>query len=80
MPSSRLLLTLLMATTLLSGCATAPPSAVVTKACPAMKEYAAAFEARVADEMARLAPDDPLRVWAEDYIGARDQTKACRAS
>jgi len=54
------------------SCAATPPATV----CPPLREYPAAFSARLADEV-ETAPADAA--WPEavtDYIGLRDQIRA----
>ena len=72
------LLGLALATTLISGCMTAPsePPRVV---CPREVEYSRELQAAAADELAALPKDGVIRGrFMPDYGRLRDQARACR--
>ncbi len=63
----------------LSGCATAPSESTnVTAVCPVLVDYTHAQQDAVADALDALPLTSPLRGWIQDYIGLRDQVRACR--
>jgi hypothetical protein len=64
-----------IATLLLTACATAPsrPSIV----CPPVAAYDRTFQARLADEIQRLPPGAALEQALLDYARLRDQARAC---
>ena len=66
---------LVIATLLLTACATAPsrPSIV----CPPVAAYDLAFQARLADEFQRLPPSAALEKAMLDYARLRYQARAC---
>jgi hypothetical protein len=66
---------LVIATLLLTACATAPsrPSVV----CPPVAAYDRAYQAQLADEIQRLPPGTALERAMLDYARLRDQARAC---
>ena len=46
--------------------------------CPALVNYTPEFNARLADEIAPLPDDSAIVTAIGDYIGLRDQVRACR--
>jgi len=73
--SKRALLLLVIATLLLTACATAPSSPSIV--CPPVVAYDRAFQARLADEIQRLPPGAALEQAMLDYARLRDQARAC---
>lgn len=67
---------LVIATLLLTACATAPsrPSVV----CPPVASYDRAFQTRLADEIQRLPPGAALGRAMLDYALLCDQARACK--
>ena len=66
------LLTLLIVTLWLSGCGT------TSSDCPPLKTYSAAFQDRLADELAALPSGSALGVAMVDYATLRAMIRACR--
>lgn len=73
--STRALPLLVIATLLLTACATAPSRPVVV--CPPVAAYDRAFQARLADEIQRLPPGAAIEQAMLDYAHLRDQARAC---
>ncbi|MCR9148150.1 MAG: hypothetical protein NXH74_13285 [Rhodobacteraceae bacterium] len=74
----RRLAVLAIATSLLTGCATAGFEAGGVAACPPVVEYSREFQARAAEELATLADGSAVVEMVADYAVFRDQTRACR--
>ena len=67
---------LMVATGWLAACTTAGserPAAV----CPPVAEYSTEFQARAADELARLPQESAIVVMLGDYAVMREQARAC---
>lgn len=70
---------LAIATSLLSGCATAGSEADIVTACPPVVEYRREFQARAADELALLPEGSAIAEMLADYAVMRDQARVCLA-
>jgi hypothetical protein len=57
----------------IAGCATA----VSNPSCQTPKDYTEAQRNRVADELATLPTDDPMRLFISDYGVMRSAARAC---
>lgn len=66
---------LVIATSLLVGCATAPSSVVV---CPQVVEYQQRLVMRAAAEVEALPSPSAVEIMLMDYATMRDQARACR--
>jgi len=73
----RRLAVLVIATSLLTGCATAGFEAGGVAACPPVVEYSREFQARAAEEMAMLPDGSALVEMMGDYAVTREQARAC---
>lgn len=62
----------LLATMLLSGC-----GAVAGSTCVPVVEYTPEFQSRAADQLATLPEGSPVVVMILDYLGMREQARAC---
>ncbi|AZY94048.1 hypothetical protein EOJ32_10495 [Paracoccus sp. Arc7-R13] len=71
---------LVIATSLLSGCATAGSETGGISACPPVVEYSRGLQARAADELLLLPERSVLAEMMSDYVVLREQAWACRAS
>lgn len=71
-------ISLLIGTILLSGCATTVYETVVEPYCPPIKIYNEAFNNRLADEIENLPPDsEAIEEAISNYIVLRDKLRAC---
>ena len=73
----RRLAVLVIATSLLTGCATAGFEAGGEAACPPVVEYSGGFQARAAEEMAMLPDESAVVEMMADYAVMRDQARVC---
>ena len=73
----RRLAVLVIATSLLTGCATAGFETGGMAACPPVVEYSREFQARAAEELALLPNGSALVEMISDYVVMRDQVRAC---
>ena len=73
----RRLAVLAIATSLLTGCATAGFEAGGVAACPPVVEYSREFQARAAEEMAMLPNGSAIADMMADYAVMREQARAC---
>ena len=73
----RRLAVLVIATSWLTGCATAVFEPVGASVCPPVVEYSREVQTRVADEVARLPEGALITGWLADYAVMRDQSRAC---
>lgn len=69
---------LVIATSLLTGCATAGFEAGGVAVCPSAAEYSREFQARAAAELALLPDESTIVDMMGDYAVMRDQARACR--
>ena len=76
----RRLAALAIATSLLSGCATGASDHGGRKACPPVVEYSGEFQARAAEELARLPKGSAIAEMLADYVVMREQARACGAT
>ncbi|MDG1130749.1 MAG: hypothetical protein P8N68_16770 [Paracoccaceae bacterium] len=74
----RLLVVLAVATSWLTGCATAGFEANGLAACPPVVEYSREFQARAADELGRLPDRSAVVEMMADYAVFREQVRSCR--
>ena len=75
----RRLAALAIATSLLSGCATAVLSRRHRDACPPVVEYSREFQARAAEELGLLPEGSAIAEMLADYAVMRDQARVCRS-
>ena len=68
---------LVIATSLLTGCATAGFEAGGEAACPPVVEYSREFQARAAEELAMLPEGSIIAEMLADYGVMREQARAC---
>lgn len=68
---------LAIAMSLLSGCATVRSEDGRLATCPPVVEYGREFQARVAEELARLPEGSIIAEMLNDYAVMRDQARAC---
>jgi hypothetical protein len=73
----RRLAVLVIATSLLTGCATAGFEAGGVAACPPVVEYSREFQARAAEELAMLPDGSAIIEMIGDYAVMRDQARVC---
>ncbi|TDL83958.1 hypothetical protein E2L08_00305 [Palleronia sediminis] len=73
----RRLVVLAIATSLLTGCATAGFEANGLAACPPVVEYSRGFQAQAAEELAVLPDGSAIAEMLADYSVMRDQARAC---
>ncbi|KAA8607540.1 hypothetical protein AL036_10185 [Salipiger aestuarii] len=73
----RRLAVLVIATSWLTGCATAGFEAVGVAECPPVVEYSREFQARAAEEMAMLPDGSAVVEMMADYAAMRDQARVC---
>jgi len=66
-----------IATSLLSGCATDGSKVGRLAACPPVVEYGREFQAQAADELALLPHGSAIGEMLADYAVMRDQVRAC---
>ena len=62
---------------MLTGCATAGFEPGGVAACPPVVEYSREFQARAAEELARLTDGSALVEMMGDYAVMREQARAC---
>ncbi len=74
----RPLVVLAVATSWLTGCATAGFEANGLAACPPVVEYSREFQARAAEELAMLPDGSAIVEMMGDYAVIRDQARGCR--
>ena len=74
----RRLAVLAIATSLLTGCATAGFEAGGVAACPPVMEYSAGLQVRAAEKLAMLPEGSAIAVMLSDYAVMREQARACR--
>jgi hypothetical protein len=74
----RLLAVLVIATSLLTGCATEGFEAGGVAACPPVVEYSREFQARAAEELANLPDGSAIAGMLNDYAVMREQARLCR--
>ncbi len=68
---------LVIATSLLSGCATVPSEDVRLATCPPVVEYRREFQAQAAEELALLPEGSAVAEMLADYAMMRDQARSC---
>ena len=68
---------LVIATSLLSGCATVRSEDGRLATCPPVVKYGREFQARAAEELALLPDDSAIAEMLSDYSVMRNQAKAC---
>ena len=73
----RQLAVLVLATSLLSGCATVGSDSSGPGACPPVVGYSGEFQARAAEELARLADGSAIAEMLSDYAVMREQARTC---
>ena len=73
----RLLAVLVIATSLLTGCATAGFEPGGVAACPPVVEYSREFQARAAEELAVLPEGSAIVEMLSDYDVMRGQAREC---
>jgi len=76
--STRRLVVLAIATSLLTGCATAGSEPRIATVCPPVVEYTREFQGRAADELDLLPEGSAIAEMLSDYAVMRDQARACR--
>lgn len=74
----RRLVVLVIATSWLTGCATAGFEAGGLAACPPVVEYSREFQARAAQELAMLQGGSAIVEMMGDYAVMREQARVCR--
>lgn len=70
---------LVIATSWLTGCATAGFDASGVAACPPVVEYSTEFQGRAAEELALLPEGSEIAEMLSDYALMREQARLCRA-
>jgi hypothetical protein len=73
----RRLVVLVIATTLLTGCATVGSDGMLAGPCPPVVEYGREFQVRAAEELAQLPKGSAIAEMLSDYVVLRDQARAC---
>ena len=73
----RRLAALVIATSLLSGCATVSSDGGGPGACPPVVGYGNEFQARAAEELALLPEGSAVAEMLADYAVMRDQARTC---
>ncbi len=76
--SRRRRVVLVIATSWLTGCATAGFEAGGVAACPPVVEYSREFQAWAAEEMARFPDGSAIVKMMSDYSVMREQARVCR--
>jgi len=76
----RRLAVLVIATSLLGGCATGSSDGRTVGACPPVVEYQREFQERAAQELTLLPDGSAVVEMLSDYAVMRDQARACRAT
>jgi hypothetical protein len=61
----------------LTGCATAGFETGGMAVCPPVVEYSREFQARAAEELAKLPNGSPVIEMMGDYVVMRDQARVC---
>lgn len=74
----RQLAALVIATSLLSGCATGVSNLGGLRACPPVVEYSREFQARAAVELDLLPEGSAVAEMLSDYAVMRDQSRFCQ--
>ena len=74
----RRLAALVIATSLLSGCATVGSSPPIGIVCPPVVQYSREAQARAAEELALLPDGSAIAELLADYSVMRDQARACQ--
>lgn len=69
---------LVIATSLLAGCATATSEPRMATVCPPVVEYSREFQARAADELDLLPEGSAIAEMLANYSVMRDQARACQ--
>lgn len=69
---------LVIATSLLTGCATAGFEANGLAVCPPVVEYSGEFQARAAEELATLPDGSAIIEMLGNYAALREQARSCR--
>ena len=69
---------LVIATSLLSGCATVSSDGRAVSTCPPAVDYSREFQARAADELALLPEGSAIAEMLADYAVMRGQIRACQ--
>lgn len=67
----------MVATSLLSGCATVGSKPGASAVCPPIVEYSREFQASAADELALLPERSAVAEMLSDYAVMRDQVRTC---
>ncbi len=75
----RRLVVLAIATSWLTGCATAGFETGGVAACPPVVEYSRELQARVAEELARLPDGSAVLEMMGDYAVMREQVRLCQS-
>ena len=73
----RRLAVLVIATSWLTGCATAGFERDGVAACPPVVEYSREFQARAAEELALLPEGSAIVEMLSNYVTMRDQARTC---
>ena len=68
---------LVLATILLSGCATGASDLTGLGVCPPVVEYSREFQARAAEELAMLPDGSAVVEMMSDYAVLREQVRGC---
>jgi hypothetical protein len=68
---------LVIATSLLTGCATAGFEVGGVAACPPVVEYSREFQARAAEELVTVPLGSAVVEMMRDYAAMRDQARVC---
>lgn len=76
--STRRLVVLAIATSLLTACATGVSEPRIATVCPPVVEYTREFQARAADEIDLLPESSAIAEMLADYSVMRDQARSCR--
>ncbi len=74
----RRLVVLAIATSWLTGCATAGFEATGLASCPPVVEYSREFQAQAAEELAKLPNGSAVVEMMADYAVLREQVRICR--
>ncbi|SLN76185.1 hypothetical protein ROA7023_04116 [Roseisalinus antarcticus] len=69
---------LVIATSLLSGCATGGSDVGGLGPCPPVVEYSREFQARTAEELRLLPKESAIADMLADYAVMRDQARVCK--
>ena len=71
---------LVIATSFLSGCATVSSDGRAVRTCPPVVDYSREFQARAAEELARLPEGSAIEEMLGDYAAMREQARVCGSS